>query len=377
MAQLRNLGQPFGSPGGIINIPAPAGSQLAGQIQMQAMAGLGQGLGAYLGQGRQQQFLQQDIQDWQRAQQSQLPQGMVGPQMGMPQMQSRMGQQAQQRSQLGQMFPAPQDPFSLTPGAGRFTGAGQLVAEREPAPMQPTQQAAETKLNVYKRAKAIPPERRNKHQQAVVENYELGKPLVAVSIGDKAVTNTLALRREFQADSRVKDMRTIDKFTSNVKTAYNRSLTSKNLGPVDISLAKSFQKLTDLGSSVREGEFATTFAGQKLINKMRGKAEAVIKGGLGFTEEDRREIRDLVLVLQKDSQKMYNQAYDEFEVTADEFGFNKRAIFGGTKRFDISEVGQSGGLTPQQQGTPVTATNPQTGQKIQSFDGGQTWQPIK
>ncbi len=31
----------------------------------------------------------------------------------------------------------------------------------------------------------------------------------------------------------------------------------------------------------------------------------------------------------------------------------------------------------QQQITPLTATNPQTGQRIQSFDGGETWQPIQ
>lgn len=348
MAQLRNLGQPFGSPGGIINIPAPAGSALAGQIQMQSMQGIGQALGQYLGRKKQEELWQQDMLNMQLGQQSQLPQGMVGPQMGMPQMQSRMGRQAQMQSQLGQMFPAPAEPFSLTPGAGRFTGGGQLVAERAQAPMLPTQKAAQAKLDVYNKAKAVPPGRRNEYQQKVVENYELGKPLVSVSVGDKVTTNTLALRREFQSDSRIKDMRTIEKFTSNVVTAYNRSLTSKNLGPVDIALAKSFQKLTDLGSSVREGEFATTFEGQKLINKIRGKAQAVVKGGLGFTPEDRKEIMDLVLVLAKDSKKLYNDAYREFSVTADEFGFNKRAIFGGTKLLDIGGE-QPSGLTPAQQ----------------------------
>lgn len=109
MAQLRGLGQPFGSPGGIINIPAPAGSALAGQIQMQSMQGLGQALGQYLGQKRQQELWQQDLQNYQMAQQSQLPPGQVGPQMGMPQMQSRIGQQAQMQSQLANMFADPLD----------------------------------------------------------------------------------------------------------------------------------------------------------------------------------------------------------------------------------------------------------------------------
>lgn len=107
MAQLRNLGQPFGSPGGIINIPAPAGAALAGQIQMQQLERLGQSIGQALGQRKQQQLWEQDVQNWQLGQQSQLPQGMVGPQMGMPQMQSRMGQQAQVQGQLESMFGDP------------------------------------------------------------------------------------------------------------------------------------------------------------------------------------------------------------------------------------------------------------------------------
>ncbi len=353
MTRLANLGQPFGSPGGIINIPAPAGSALAGQIQMQSMQGLGQALGAVLAQKRQEQDLQENIRRMQSMPQTQDifntmygARGMQAPQAQMPQMVGPQAQQMQLQGMMGQMYG---DPFGVQRTKAGLQQA-QTISELTPKPMLPTQKAAQVKLDVYNKAKATPPEQRNKYQQKVVENYELGKPLVSVSIGDKAITNTLALRREFQADSRIKDMRIIDKFTANVVTAYDRSLTSKNLGPVDISLAKSFQKLTDLGSSVREGEFATTFEGQKLINKIRGKAQAVIKGGLGFTPEDRKEIRDLVLLLQKDSQKMYNDAYDEFEVTADEFGFNKRAIFGGTKRFDIqsSSLVPVGGLTPEQ-----------------------------
>ncbi len=209
MAQLRNLGQPFGSPGGIINIPAPAGSALAGQIQMQSMQGIGQALGQYLGQKKQQELWQQDMRNYQLAQQSQLPQGMVGPQMGMPQMQSRMGRQAQMQSQLGQMFPAPAEPFSLTPGAGRFTGGGQLVAERAQAPMLPTQKAAQAKLDAYNKAKAMPPLKRNKHQQAVVEKFEMGQALVQINLGRASPTERTSIaetRASIDALNNIKEL---------------------------------------------------------------------------------------------------------------------------------------------------------------------------
>jgi hypothetical protein len=120
-------------------------------------------------------------------------------------------------------------------------------------------------------------------------------------------------------------------------TAFDRSLKqTKNFGPTDIALAKSFQKLTDLGSTVREGEFATTFEGQRLINKVRGKIDALLKGGLGFTPEDRKELVDLALALQDDSKKLFNQAIGEFTISSDELGLNTRAVLGGIEPFDIA-----------------------------------------
>lgn len=111
MAQLRNLGIPFGSPSGVINVPAPAGSALAGQLQMQAWAGLGQALGSYFGQRQQKQLWQQDepglqnyIRNMQQAQQA----GGVMPQF--PAMQSRRGREISEfamKGQLGNIFATP------------------------------------------------------------------------------------------------------------------------------------------------------------------------------------------------------------------------------------------------------------------------------
>lgn len=98
----------------IINIPAPAGSALAGQIQMQAWQGLGQALGSYLGQRRVNQLRQQDIRSLQGMGQQQDifntmygARGMQAPQAQMPVLQSRMGQQAQLAGQLGNIFGSP------------------------------------------------------------------------------------------------------------------------------------------------------------------------------------------------------------------------------------------------------------------------------
>ena len=217
----------------------------------------------------------------------------------------------------------------LTPGTSEFNRAVRT-------PLTPTQEIKQETLNRLRRLQAIPSNQRTPAQQASIEKILEGQAQVQVTIGEKDIRrDTLQQRSEFAKDGRVKDIRVIEKFTRNVETAYDRSLTSKNLGLVDITLAKSFQKLTDLGSTVREGEFATTFEGQRLINKIRGKTQALLKGGLGFTPEDRKEIRDLSLALEQDSRRLFNQAFDEFSITAEELGLNKRAIFGGSKKFDI------------------------------------------
>lgn len=197
MTQLRNLGQPFGGQGGIINIPAPAGSALAGQIQMQSMQGLGQALGQYLGQRKQQQLGQLDLQDLQNYLQEidlakQLPMG-TGPEPVFPQMRSRKFQNLQAQALAGRILAPPVEPFTLTPGAERRAGTGQLIAKAEAAPMLPTQKAAQAKLDAYNKAKAVPIPERTKHQQAVVEKYEMGQALVQINLGKASPTERTSI----------------------------------------------------------------------------------------------------------------------------------------------------------------------------------------
>ncbi len=331
------------------------------------------------------------------------------------------------------MLQKQQEPgFTLTPGAERFGPGGERIAQVPQAPPSPvrgvpfTTPEGRTVFVDPTTGRQIPTDLPTGATSPL-------RPLTSVTVGDaKITTNSLTLGRSFRTDERIKDMRTIEKFTQNMVTALARSKRQKiNLGPIDIALAKSFQKLTDLGSTVREGEFATTFEGQRLINKVRGKLDAIITGGLGFTPEDRQELVDLALALQKDSQKLFNQAITEFSVTSDELGLKTRAVLGGVKPFDVKAVSQEPAqrgvkdlvrqnlgaqrgqdatrgippnaiqmLTPD--GRPVTvpiqtlkillerdppyslppgsniqtATNPQTNERMVSFDGGATWRKL-
>ncbi|KKN77705.1 hypothetical protein LCGC14_0358310 [marine sediment metagenome] len=196
-------------------------------------------------------------------------------------------------------------------------------------------------------ARATPEEDRTKRQQAIIDRDELGSPLVKLDIsGDDKQKLALTLRREFSADQRVKNLREAKEFVDSINIVHDRSLKiKKNFGPTDIALAKDFQKLTDIRSTVREGEFATTFEGQRLINRIRGKIDALLKGGLGFTQEDRKEIRDLANEIFKSHKGSFNEAFNEFSVIADEGKLNEKFIFGGAKAFDL------GGPSPQGRNT--------------------------
>lgn len=77
-----------------------------------------------------------------------------------------------------------QQPFTLTPGAERFTAGGQPVAQVPAAarpPISPSQQRAQAQLDTYRAAKIIPVNQRTKSQQKTVDNFEeTGQPLVQI-----------------------------------------------------------------------------------------------------------------------------------------------------------------------------------------------------
>ena len=307
MAQLRNLGQPFGSPGGIINIPAPAGSALAGQIQMQSMQGLGRALGQYLGQKRQQELWQQDIRNMQVAQQARamgtFGQGPEWP-GSMPTMQSRMGQQAQFGGMLEQMYG---DPFGVqrTKAGLQEAQAGQVGL---PTPLDPTTGAyrqAQTGLTqaqtgqVGKPTPQTPEERaltKARTEEAIARTKEIPsqltfdekkkRDLIAAGIEPKAIlrlekehirsqiaknraeaeatlraakglltpeqkiSQTNTFRKEFDALS--KDYRIIQSSFGKMKAAAEDPSAAG-----DIAIIFNYMKILDPNSVVRESEYAT------------------------------------------------------------------------------------------------------------------------
>lgn len=129
-----------------------------------------------------------------------------------------------------------------------------------------------------------------------------------------------SLRKEFNGLKTVEQATQVQQSFNQINSAYQGALqagqdkTSK--AAADQALVISFNKMLDPGSVVREGEFARSTEGQSLINRWKGKADAVLNGGVGLTDQDRAAIVNLTRDLYADYVQGYNDKAFEFRQNA-------------------------------------------------------------
>ena len=203
------------------------------------------------------------------------------------------------------------------------------------------------------------------------------------------VTVAVAQSKEFLSDPRIKNLQVIERSERGMAAALKQATGPdvKSRIAADQALGVLFQKMLDPESVVRESEYARTPEGAAAINRLLAIAPQLRLGGLKLLDEDRHALVTMAKKLLDEAKVTANKAFDEFETRADTIGLNKKIVFGGAKRFDISSQEEQvpvqqvpvQQIPVQQAGQQpiITATNPQTGERIQSSDGGQTWQPIQ
>lgn len=208
------------------------------------------------------------------------------------------------------------------------------------------------------------------------------KPKTAFEPDSPAGLNVATtLRKEF--NDIVKDFRTVSQQYKNIKSAYDRAVAAGNTktkAASDQALVVSFNKLIDPTSVVRESEYARTGEGQAAIAAIEGYIQKVRQGGSGLTDENRRDVVAMAHELVKSSQEFYKTQRQNYSGIARDYGVPENRIIGVDLSIpDLSVAPQSkqmGALNAETYDV-LTATNPQTGEKVQSKDGGQTWQPIR
>jgi len=179
-----NFGQPFGSPHRTMMVPAPAGSERAGQAMGEGMARLGELLGMYIGNriesGRQARDMKK-LQEYQDA----IKRGPVDL-TGQP-----VGGITGQPGNL----PVPSDLYSATPGGNvvrpqmptfeskKFRQAQSDIALQRalnPQSLSPTQIKSQIQFETYMNAVSKDITDRTPRDQKIVDRYEMGTPLVQI-----------------------------------------------------------------------------------------------------------------------------------------------------------------------------------------------------
>ena len=183
---------------------------------------------------------------------------------------------------------------------------------------------------------------------------------------------TVKLRGKFDAHAIPKVFNIVSSQIGIIEEAFdeatNIDLGQKSRVGSDQALIISFNKMLDPDSVVRESEFARTPEQVSVLNRLKSIMDKVVSGGLLMADTDRQAILDMARRAAAVHGRIYNDFIDAQSEFGEAVGVSKDVLFAGVKRHE--------GPTEARQ-PPITATNPQTGERQESFDGGQTWQPIQ
>lgn len=130
------------------------------------------------------------------------------------------------------------------------------------------------------------------------------------------------LRKQFYGNPVVKDFNDISGKFKLMEKALEESRTSKNNVAIDQALITLFNKMTDPSSVVRESEYARTSGDLALVNKIKGKAEKIMKGGAGLTLEERQALTNMGRNFHDIYRSRYLEKEDEFRGYANLQGVN-------------------------------------------------------
>lgn len=175
-----------------------------------------------------------------------------------------------------------------------------------------------------------------------------------------------ALRDDFTKAS--KDfILTRDAYTRVKESARNPSAAG------DLSLIFGFMRMLDPTSTVREGEFATAQNAAGVPDRIRNYYNRVMSGER-LAPDQRADFVSRADSLYQGALRNHTRVEGQYTDIARRQGLDPRDIVISYREFtpDEGSIGADKPKTP-----PLTATNPKTKERIQSLDGGKTWQPIK
>lgn len=141
----------------------------------------------------------------------------------------------------------------------------------------------------------------------------------------------------------------------------------------DLSLIFGFMRMLDPTSTVREGEFATAQNAAGVPDRIRNYYNRVMSGER-LAPDQRADFVSRADGLYQGALRNHTKIEGQYTEIARRAGLDPRDVVISYREMTPDEP-RTGADKPKS--PPLTATNPKTGERIQSLDGGKTWQPIK
>lgn len=134
------------------------------------------------------------------------------------------------------------------------------------------------------------------------------------------------LRKEFGNDDVITNFRKTNEQMGRLNAAWEMAQKSNNFAIIDQTLITALNKLLDPPSVVRESEYARTPENLSLLNNLRGRYEALLKGGAKLTQQDRAAIVEMANAFNQVSRQKAKQVADRFQQTAVEQGYDPKDV---------------------------------------------------
>jgi hypothetical protein len=184
--------------------------------------------------------------------------------------------------------------------------------------------------------------------KAMSENFKIQKDLESEKIAQsrenrmaqattRGASTPQSLRQEFQKEQAVKDYRQIQTQVARIDSALEENKKGGNKVAVDQALITVFNKMMDPTSVVRESEYARTSSDLSLLNRIKGKAEKIMTGGAGLTDEERNALATMAKKFSKASETSYKDTAKFYKQLAMDSGFKPEQIIRDLDKLDEGE----------------------------------------
>ena len=203
-----------------------------------------------------------------------------------------------------------------TPGQGTLTGQGATPEQgMPPVGSEGQDQISEGDFSVLNQ---IANKNRAIAEQESLASEKEGK----IKDMERLQRFTKDINSNIRATKSIDEYSTIKRGASNIEAAYQMAIdpNTKDKNAADQALVVSFNKMLDPGSVVRESEFARTPDGQALISRVEGRIKAIKSGGVGLTDQNRKELLLMSRQLLEGAKKHASKAMVPFQNQAEEFG---------------------------------------------------------